>query len=294
MNVRTNRRNVIKQCTLAAAVGTFACPASWSRAAQAPSIRTTPLIEAHRGYSALAPENTLASFQAAIEAGVDRIELDVYASKDGHAVVIHDGTVDRTTNGTGAVKEMTLSELKKLDAGSWKDSRFGKERIPAFSELLDLAKGRVMVDIDLKDADAIVPMVQDLKERDMLFDAIVTGTSSEDIQKIRKVEPALVAFFERSDELKKLHEAGQKQEFIRAAIRLACEIQAPGFNFDHNTLSPEFVREAHLRGLYVMAWTVNEPQRMEELMDWGVDTIMTDRPVDVKKIVERRGFARGA
>lgn len=290
------RRTVLKQFGLvsvsAAGIGNF--NGKKSEASNRVTIRTCPLIEAHRGYSEKAPENTLAAFREAIQAGVDRIELDLFVSQDGHAVVIHDETVDRTTNGTGAVKEMTLRELKELDAGSWKDPRFAAERIPTFQEVLEMAKGRVLVDIDLKDTAAIEPMVGDLRKMDMLFDVIVTGTSREDIQMIRKVEPALAVFFERSEELDELHKSGKKQEFIRTAIRLAQESQAPGFNFDYNTLTPEFIREAHLRGLSVIAWTVNDPQSMEDLLAWGVDTIMTDRPDAAKGIVERRGFSRGA
>lgn len=290
------RRTVLKRFGIisASAIGSVGADLRNSEASQQLAIRTAPMVEAHRGFSEDAPENTLASFEKAIQAGADRIELDLYASKDGRAIVIHDPTLDRTTNGSGPVKELTLSELKRLDAGSWKHERYADQKIPAFKEVLELAKGRVMVDIDLKDTDAIEPMVEDLRSLDMVLETIVTGTSQDDIRLIRKVEPALSVFFERSDELNQLHEMGKKSEFIRTSIRLAQESQAPGFNFDYNTLSPEFIREAHLRGLYVIAWTVNDPLRMEELIRWGVDTVMTDKPDVVKSIIEGKGYSRGA
>jgi glycerophosphoryl diester phosphodiesterase len=100
----------------------------------------SPFI-AHRGYSACYPENTLAAFKGAIDAGAHMIELDVCLSKDRHLVVIHDETVDRTTNGTGAVKALTLDQLSRLDAGSWFDPRFNTERLPTLAQVLDAVKG---------------------------------------------------------------------------------------------------------------------------------------------------------
>jgi glycerophosphoryl diester phosphodiesterase len=108
-------------------------------------------ILAHRGFSAAAPENTLAAFRSAIEAGADGFELDVHMTKDGELVVIHDETVDRTTNGTGWIKDLTLVEIKRLDAGSWYSSQFTDERIPTLREVLDLIKdSNHTVNIELK------------------------------------------------------------------------------------------------------------------------------------------------
>jgi glycerophosphoryl diester phosphodiesterase len=101
----------------------------------------TPLFIAHRGYSACYPENTLAAFNGAIDAGAHMIELDVCLSRDRHLVVIHDETVDRTTNGTGAVKALTMDQLDRLDAGSWFDPRFNTERLPTLAQVLDATKG---------------------------------------------------------------------------------------------------------------------------------------------------------
>ena len=106
---------------------------------------------AHRGYSAMAPENTLASFQAALEQPIVGVEFDVHLSADGIPVVIHDGTVDRTSNGQGKVAEKTVAQLQALDAGSWFDSRFAQETIPTLEEVLDLFSGTpVQLYIELK------------------------------------------------------------------------------------------------------------------------------------------------
>ena len=111
-----------------------------------------PLVIAHRGASGVAPENTMASFEQAVKFGADMIELDVHGSKDGNLIVIHDSSTARTARGNpqGAVADLTLGELKKLDAGAWKGAGFVGERIPTLDEVLAAFKGRAMILIELK------------------------------------------------------------------------------------------------------------------------------------------------
>jgi glycerophosphoryl diester phosphodiesterase len=109
-----------------------------------------PWFIAHRGYRAKYPENTLIAFQAALDAGVQMIELDVALSRDRKLVVIHDATLERTTNGKGAVSDHTLAQLKQLDAGGWFHARFAGEHLPELSEVLDLVDGQVMINIEIK------------------------------------------------------------------------------------------------------------------------------------------------
>jgi len=113
---------------------------------------TRPLLIGHRGYPARYPENTLASFKAAMEAGCDMIELDVTLTKDRKVVVIHDDTLDRTTTGKGPVKNRSLEEIKTLDAGGWFDARFATERVPELSEVLKLTTGRCLLNIEIKES----------------------------------------------------------------------------------------------------------------------------------------------
>ena len=122
------------------------------RAPGAPVLRV-----GHRGAKGHAPENTFASFNLALEMGVNAVETDVHLSKDGEVVLIHDHTVDRTTDGRGFVKDMTLRELKQLDAGSWYDTRFAGQRIPTLTELLEWARGRVGVAIEIKNGPIYYP-----------------------------------------------------------------------------------------------------------------------------------------
>lgn len=109
-----------------------------------------PLVVAHRGDLEHFPENTLSAFESAIDLGADAIELDVFLTKDGELVVVHDHILERTTNGTGYVGDLTLSELRRLDAGSWFGERFRGERIPTLGEVLELGNGRVRFELELR------------------------------------------------------------------------------------------------------------------------------------------------
>ena len=110
-----------------------------------------PLLIGHRGYPARYPENTLAAFTGAMDAGCDMIELDVTLTRDRRVVVIHDDTLDRTTNGSGSVRDRTVEEIRRLDAGSWFDPRFAAERVPLLDEVIALTAGRCMLNIEIKD-----------------------------------------------------------------------------------------------------------------------------------------------
>src|SRR5919109_2372877 len=119
------------------------------------------LLGGHRGNAAECPENTLASFRSAIELGVDVIECDVHRSEDGGLPVIHDHLLDRTTSGSGLVRDQTMAEIKRFDAGSWKDPRFAGERVPSLDEVLGLARGRVGVAIEIKNLPLPYPGIEE-------------------------------------------------------------------------------------------------------------------------------------
>jgi glycerophosphoryl diester phosphodiesterase len=132
----------------------------------------------HRGAKGHAPENTFASFDLAVQMGVHAVETDVHLSKDGEIVIIHDHTVDRTTNGHGFVKDLTVEELRRLDAGAWFDARFAGERIPTLAELLAWAHDRVSLAIEIKNGPIYYPgiagkVIRLLREHDMIDQAIL-------------------------------------------------------------------------------------------------------------------------
>src|SRR5512135_2857797 len=112
--------------------------------------RSQPLVIAHRGSSAYAPENTLAAFRLAAEQEADAIELDVDLTRDGHVIVMHDATVDRTTDGHGRVADLTLDEIRRIDAGAWKGAAFNGERVPLLEEVFEAVGQRMLINVEIK------------------------------------------------------------------------------------------------------------------------------------------------
>lgn len=243
------------------------------------SVRTYPLIEAHRGDSVHAPECTLPAIERAIAVGADRVEVDLRVTRDKHLVILHDDTLDRTTNGRGRVDAHDFEAIRKLDAGSWFGEAFAGTRVPTLREVLDLAKDKVMVDIDLKVAEAVPQMVADIKDAGMLDQVLITGDIPACVEAIRKLEPTITMY----------SEAGGVTE----GIPIARKHQLPGLNFAYTILTPEFIRQAHLHGLAITAWTVNEADRIRELAEWGVDAIMTDAPEMAIRVLSEAGLFRG-
>jgi glycerophosphoryl diester phosphodiesterase len=149
------------------------------------------IVVGHRGAPNKAPENTLASFEAAIAIGVDAIELDVHFSRDGRLVVIHDATLERTTDGVGPVHERSLAELKTLDAGGWFDPRFAGERIPTFDEALDRIGRRTGLQVEIKGrSDGLVEAtLAMLAARGLLDDAMITSFQLDWLPLVRSLAP---------------------------------------------------------------------------------------------------------
>ena len=242
-------------------------------------MRTTPLIEAHRGDSSRAPECTLPAIELAIKAGADRVEIDLRSTRDGQLVIMHDDTVDRTTNGRGRVADLDFATLRKLDAGAWFGQAYAGARIPTLREALDICKDRVMIDIDLKVADAVPAMVRDIKEAGMLDQVVMTGDIPGSVDAIRNLAPTITMF----------NEAGG----VEQSITIARKHQLPGLCLPHEILNPAFIRQAHLHGLSVLAWTVDDADRIRTLAEWGVDAIMTNDPVKAIRAITGAGTARG-
>lgn len=149
------------------------------------------LVIGHRGAPSRAPENTIASFRAALEIGVDGLELDVHLSADGHLVVIHDANLKRTTNGQGLVHEHTLAQLKQLDAGTWFGPAFVGERIPTFDEVLDLVAKRVPLQVEIKGATEGVTeaTLAALDARGLLDTVMMTSFQLDRLPRVRELAP---------------------------------------------------------------------------------------------------------
>ncbi|HIE27442.1 TPA: hypothetical protein EYP66_09165 [Candidatus Poribacteria bacterium] len=223
-------------------------------------------VVAHRGASGVEPENTLLSFSKAIELGVDFIECDVHLSKDGYLIVIHDETVDRTTNGQGKVSGLTLSELKLLDAGKG-------EQIPTLEEVLDLSKGKVQVIIELKEAGTAEPAVSMVKRVRMSEEVVISSFYTDFLRKVKELSP--------EQRISLLSGAP-----ISEAIEEAINIGIWGMPVNSAEITYEMAQKAHAHGITLRTSLNPAPGRGEEwikeeikrLHSIGIDGIATDYP----------------
>jgi glycerophosphoryl diester phosphodiesterase len=230
-----------------------------------------PLLIGHRGYPARYPENTLASFKGAMEAGCDMIELDVTLTRDRKVVVIHDDTLDRTTTGKGAVRDRSFEEIRKLDAGGWFDSRFSAERVPELSEVLKLTAGRCLLNIEIKEsafeqgypADAIEHQVVDLVKAGGAVDRVVVSSFGPRIlERIAAMDaPPAIAY---------ISEHGAD----RSLLEMLLAVQAFSWHPRFNVLTRAQVDLLHAAGLKVFPWTVNTREEAEKLLALGVDGLI--------------------
>ena len=232
-----------------------------------------PRVIGHRGASGLAPENTPASFRKSAELGVGWVEFDVHLTADGVPVVIHDDTVDRTTDGKGKVAALSLAELKRLDAGTWFDPGARGERIPTLAEMLNLLRELAL--------GAVVEIKPSPGAEIATAEATVTLLREHWPQTL---PPPLVSSFERAA-LERAHlvAPGVARGFLVRSLpqnwqdevdRLGCS----AVHVSHQGLRPEHVADVSRVGLPVFAYTVNDARRARELFSWGVAAVFSDRP----------------
>jgi glycerophosphoryl diester phosphodiesterase len=270
-----------------------------------------PLVLAHRGASAYAPENTLAAFNLAFEIGADGIELDVTLTKDGIPVVIHDDTVDRTTDGHGLIKQMTLEQVERLDAGGWFNERFRGERIPTLEQVLVGVGTRGVVNIELKTA-ALRPWPVKISavprsklaqlSLGVLARLIQTdGLESVVVQVIGQTHAAervLISCFNplslsRARSLnprlsRGLLYASYLPIFLsRAWLRPMARPHALHPNF--SMVTPKYVAWARRKHYRINPWVVDDPSETKRLIALGVDSIMTNKPDVLRHVVDSFG-----
>jgi len=229
-----------------------------------------PKIFAHRGANADAPENTMAAFQLALDLGADGIELDVMLSKDHELVVIHDDTVDRTTNGSGSVQDLTLAELKALDAGNG-------ERIPTLDEVLTRFGGKFQINIELKNYSTFfdslpVDVAQLVSKHHMEDSVLISSFNPFNFPRFHRLLPNVP--------IGMLTFPGKARFF---AYRF----------FRYNALNPYFkdvdedlVQRYHAKGMNVNVWTVDEAADIRHMIKLGVDIIITNNPKRAMTVLE--------
>jgi len=227
---------------------------------------------AHRGWSGKAPENTMAAVQLALsEPAIRAMEVDVQLSKDGVPVLFHDFTLERTTNGSGLLKDHTYEQLSLLDAGSWFGDAYAGEKIPALEEVLRVVKGRCTLNIELKTAGGLYPgiaqAVLELVERyEMKQQVYVTSFDHEVVKRVRQLDPTIKTGLILCGKPVLLPE--QLQETGASILSMA-----------YPYLTEDFVRATLDAGIDLIAWTVDDPQAIQTLINWhpGVQ-ICTNHP----------------
>ncbi len=240
------------------------------------------LIIAHRGASAFAPENTLASFQKAVELKADAIELDVKLTSDGEIVVIHDQTLERTTNGKGLVKETTLNELRSLDAGSFFAEEFRGEKIPTLREVLEKFSDKLLINIEITNYKSISDglakktsfLVKELGVQNSIFfssfhpiNLLITKRLLPEVPVALLTIPGRAGWFSRSGLLRWI-----SPDLIHPYYK----------DVDH-----AYIEKQHHHNRKVNIWTINDPVEMEKFVHAKIDGLITDDPLLGRKIIDR-------
>ncbi len=229
-------------------------------------------VIAHRGFSGQAPENTLVAIRQAIEVGADMVEIDVTVTADGHVILLHDETLDRTTDGQGSPTSMTMDEIRELDAGSWFAPEYAGEGIPTLTEALETVKDRILINVEIKSEaveHGVVPKVAALiVEHEMLDLVVVSSFSPEALRLMKITDPAVITATLFN---KELHTDRDPLEIIQ-------EVGSRGFNISGKRLTAAMVERCHRHGIPVAVYTVNEPDEIRRLIELGVNAVFTDHP----------------
>lgn len=224
-------------------------------------------IVAHRGVPHLAPENTIASFAKALELGATAIELDVHLTSDGRLAVLHDETVDRTTNGAGRVLDLTLEDIQRLKID-------GGLRIPSLDEVLDwAAPANVFIHVEIKASIALRPAVELLMKKNFVGRARISSFWHRAVQQVKSICREL--------ETGVLYSASPVQN-----TQLAIDAGADALHPHHSYVTEELVRDARARGLKLTTWTVDNASELERLAALGVDEVVTNVPDTALKVLD--------
>lgn len=230
-------------------------------------------IIGHRGYKAKYPENTLLSFEKAIEANADYVELDVYSTSDGVLVVSHDSTTKRCGNLDISIKDHTLEEVKKVDVGQG-------QTIPTLQEVLTLCRGKCGVQIEIKQESIATKVVDLVVKNQMIEEVLISSFKHSEIANVKRINSKILC---ASLEPNGLHSA-----FRSLILSNAKKIKADAIHPLHNLITPDFCRKIHAIGLIVNPWTVDGEENWRKMIDAGVDGIITNDPEGLYQYLKRK------
>ncbi len=237
-----------------------------------------PIVRvAHRGASAQYPENTLLAFRQAIQQGIDALEVDIHRTADDELVVMHDSTLERTTNGHGNVSDYPLQEIRQLDAGQG-------EKIPLLMEAIELAReAQIRLYVEIKGATETETLsitdgvIRTLEAVDFLNQTIITSFSAKALLRAKALHPEVSTMLDPSPQDGSLTPPQISNQALRAGANC--------LSYDFRILTPAIVRECQLMGLTVWAWPPDEPQDIEQALSLGVQGIVTNRPDTLNEVL---------
>ena len=239
---------------------------------------TKPLIIAHRGASYYAPENTMASIKLAWEQDTDALEVDVHKSRDDYIVVIHDPDTLRTTGIKKIIRDENMVDIRKLDAGSWKDPKFNNEQIPTLKEVLATVPKDKKICVEIKSADCIDLIQKLIKESHLQPEQLIFmdfNINTVIAAKKRFSKSEILWLYEFIPPLKKEN----ARNTFNMIIKKALSVKADGINIEFNPfIDMSLIKKVHNLGMKFYTWTVNDIADAKNLMAWDVDGITTDRP----------------
>lgn len=236
-------------------------------------------IFAHRGYSSLYPENTMTAFRKALEAGADGIEFDARMTQDGKIIIMHDPTVNRTTNGKGKVRDLTFAEILSLDAGIKKGVVFENERIPVLEQVFDELGGKFLLNVELcnyeeSDNRLLANQTVELIEKYKLVDSVIVSSFRfNNLVYVKDKNPNISCGL--------LAKPGLLGAFARGFLNHSVSVDA--LHPFYTDVKQGLIRREQQCGRKVRAWTINDPKDIRSLSDMGVDAIFTDDPLNARE-----------
>jgi glycerophosphoryl diester phosphodiesterase len=237
-----------------------------------------PMVIAHRGAAGEAPENTLASFQLGLEQGAGGIELDVHLSKNGDIIVMHDETLDRTTDGTGSIIETETSDIKRLDAGSWFGEKYKGEKVPLLEEVFELVPRSILINVEIKNSyngKMETKLAEFLRMHKRLENVVISSFNHKCLRRLKEQEPKAKVG---------LLYAANLDDHTGYAQQLGMDVYSLHPHF--HLIDKEDVQKATLTGLHVYPYTVNKIEDYRTMIEFGVSGIITDYPARLVKLLE--------
>lgn len=233
-----------------------------------------PLITAHRGCSQLAPENTIPAFELAIEKQADFIELDVQETKDHGLVVIHDSHLLRLAGVDRNLWNLTTTELENLDVGQWFSEEYKNTRIPSLASVMDLAKDRIKLNLELKchghEQELVNQVVDLIHQKHWQQNCVVSSLDFDILRQVRMLDPALTI-----------------GPVIPPSLPEYPDCEVDFYSIHFTLATPDRVERVHAEGKTIHVWTVNQPSDMQRMIELGVDNIITDQPLVLKDLLNK-------